>query len=693
MQEEMGQKLDAVKTAIIAEIDKNVTELKNILKELPFNQKFEEITGQFTTTLNEEQEGLTFFDENVAKMKTDAQGMISESTEKFGEFLTKQNQINDQLHQKTTTILQNINATATELFKNHKDGINAQLTQKYSEISTNFNETRENLINELESKSTQFAEMLEGKKNASSTLIMGSINMLMQQVDSIKELLKTSFENERSQFSTSIEKAKADSSQAFETHKEKYTETIAEVENLLSEVLETKIDEVKTQLETDMMKKAFELMTLQEQQFKEKTEELEFTFSEKLVKSLENIEGTIEVTQDQMQTGIKDILTRIEELIHDQNKQMRDSFLENIATVAEVCESYEGEYITIVDNTLSTHKNNLEKIKAETEEFLMKAIEDFKLKMTEIKNNTLNSLNEQKQTHEATTTDLQTNMAETLDSHKNDFTTSTEALENTVAQELATISENYKSDTTAHNETLAISLDETVTDASTALKGIQETISGLFKNSDDAMNATVNALNKNVNDSTESEIKKTSESHSNAIKEHNEAAKEQSSTTKEHNDMMNEQVSQWINSITETNTNIQLSTKDKLSSLIEETISKLTVLADDSKKGLLDVLLSETEKLDRFNTEMSQNVPKTFEEQKEGVKKQLTDLTSTYSSAINDDKNKLKEELKTLARSLRELSNNVERISKELERLKKPVQADVSDAKKSIDEILREMSK
>ncbi|MFX1519519.1 MAG: hypothetical protein ACFFCD_06330 [Promethearchaeota archaeon] len=693
MQEEITLKLEDTKTAIIAEISKDIDELKGILKEFKFIPKMDEVANQFTATLNEEREGLTFLDDNVAKMKTDAQGMINESTEKIGEYLTTQNQIDDQLHQKTTNILQDISNSSIELLKNHEDGIKTQLTQKYSELSTNFTNFRENLITELESKSTQFAEMLEGKKNASDTLIMSSINTLIQQVDSIKELLKTSFENERSRFSTSIEKGKADTSQAFEIHKEKYKETIAEVDNLLSDILATKIDEVKTQLETDMMKKAFELMNLQEQQFKEKAEELEFAFSEKMVKSLENIEGTIEVTQDQMQTGIKDILTRIEELIHDQNKQMRDSFLENIATVAQVCESYEGEFITIVDNTLLAHSRNTQKIKAETEEFLTKAIEDFKLKMNEIKENALNSLNEQKQAHEATTTDLQTNMVDTLDSHKINFTTSTEELENTVAQKLANISENYKSDITTHNETLAKSLGETVTDVSTALKSIQETINGVFKNSDDAMNATINALNKNVNDSTASEIKKISESHNNAIKEHNEAAKEHSDTTKEHSDLMNENVSQWINSLTETNTNIQLSTKDKLSSLIEETISKLTALAEDSKKGLLNTLLDENEKLDRFNAEIRQNVSKTLEEQKVGAKKQLTDLNSTYSSAINEDKNKLKEELKALARSLRELSNNVERIGKELERLKKPVQADFGDAKKSIDEILREMNK
>jgi len=90
---------------------------------------------------------------------------------------------------------------------------------------------------------------------------------------------------------------------------------------------------------------------------------------------------------------------------------------------------------------------------------------------------------------------------------------------------------------------------------------------------------------------------------------------------------------------------------------------------------------------------MSQNVSKTLEEQKEGAKKQLTDLTNTYSSAINEDKDKLKEELKSLTRSLRELSNSVERIGKELDRIKKPVQTDFNDAKKSIDEISREMSK
>ena len=93
----LEQKLEAVKTTIITEMDRNVTELKNILKELQFNQKFEEITSQFNGFLNEERDGLIFFDENVAKMKSESQGMIQESSEKFGEFLTKQNQINDQL--------------------------------------------------------------------------------------------------------------------------------------------------------------------------------------------------------------------------------------------------------------------------------------------------------------------------------------------------------------------------------------------------------------------------------------------------------------------------------------------------------------------------------------------------------------------------------------------------------------------
>ncbi|MHA2062737.1 MAG: hypothetical protein ACW963_10680, partial [Candidatus Sifarchaeia archaeon] len=375
---ELEQKLEAVKTTIITEMDRN-----------QFNQKFEEITGQFNAILNEEKDGLIFFDENVAKMKSESQGMIQEASEKFGESLTAQNQINDQLHQKIAGLLQNVNETSTELLQNHEEGISTQLTQKYSELSTNFTKTQENLINELEAQSVQFSEMLEGQKNASNTLILESINMLMQQADSIKELLQNLLENERSQFSTSIETTKADSSQAFESHKETYNEVIAGVESLLSDILETKVDEVKTQLETGMMKKAFELMSLQEEQFARRKEELELAFSEKLVKSLENIEGTIEVTQDQMQTGIKDILTRIEELIHDQNKQMRDSFLENITTIADVVESYEGDFITIVDNTLLAHKNNVETIKAETEEFLMKAMEDFKLKMNELKENTL----------------------------------------------------------------------------------------------------------------------------------------------------------------------------------------------------------------------------------------------------------------------------------------------------------------
>ena len=47
MQEEIGLKLENAKTAIISEIDKNVTELKNILKDLKFVPKMDETISQF----------------------------------------------------------------------------------------------------------------------------------------------------------------------------------------------------------------------------------------------------------------------------------------------------------------------------------------------------------------------------------------------------------------------------------------------------------------------------------------------------------------------------------------------------------------------------------------------------------------------------------------------------------------------